>query len=268
MHQDAGKEMIPWKKFKDQFVIVLIADGFKELTDSKAGKPFPENAKLWGIFDENLVKNNFYKKDKDKIQRIFSIEEIAEEVIRLDPETAQFDIEALLEMDDYLNSKGRANGYTSKGPEGMQRTHDPIMNLLHCFQNTIPIKHEDFRIDFEHVRGHENIDDDLLEVNFITAVKHLNNKKIDSHLYFFRGFCEYLEPEFCMLVDIGTKPLRQSINKLYEHMWANDDIGGACGDMGVDLKIAKGNCILNYAQYMEYLLSHYIDKAFEGFFSY
>ena len=51
-------------------------------------------------------------------------------------------------------------------------------------------------------------------------------------------------------------------------MWANDDIGGACGDMGVDLKIAKGNCILNYAQYMEYLLSHYIDKAFEGFFSY
>ncbi len=95
MHQDAGKEMIPWKKFKDQFVIVLIADGFKELTDTKAGKPFPENAKNWGIFDESLVKNNFYKKDKDKIQRIFSIEEIAEEVIRLEPETAQFDIEAL-----------------------------------------------------------------------------------------------------------------------------------------------------------------------------
>jgi len=50
-----------------------------------------------------------------------------------------------------------------------------------------------------------------------------------------------------MLVDIGTKPLAQSINKLYENMWANDDIGGACGDMGVDLKIANGHFILNYA---------------------
>jgi hypothetical protein len=30
-------------------------------------------------------------------------------------------------------------------------------------------------------------------------------------------------------------------------MWANDDIGGACGDMTVDLEIAKGPPILNYA---------------------
>lgn len=201
--------MISWNKFKDQFIIVLIADGFKELTDPKTDKdaePFPENAKKWGIFDENLVKNNFYKKDKDKPQRLFSMEEIAEEVIRLDPETAQFDIEALMEMDNYLKSKGQHNGYTNIGvdEEGRQQTHDPIMNLLHCFQNTIPIKHDKFRKEFENITGHENIPDDLCEVNFITAVKHLNNKKIDSHLYFFRGFCEYLEPEFCMLVDIGT----------------------------------------------------------------
>jgi hypothetical protein len=81
------------------------------------------------------------------------------------------------------------------------------MNLLHCFQNTIPINNKKFKKDFqEEINGLEDIKDDI-EVNFITAVKHLNNKKIDSHLYFFRGFCEYLEPEFCMLVDIGTKPL-------------------------------------------------------------
>ena len=110
LHQEAGKQMISWNKFKDQFVIVLVADGFKELTDPKADKnaePFPENAKEWGIFDESLVKNNFYKKDKGKPQRLFSIEEIAEEVIRLDPETAQFDMEALMEMDEYLKLKGQ-----------------------------------------------------------------------------------------------------------------------------------------------------------------
>jgi hypothetical protein len=102
LHLDAGKQMISWNKFKDQFVIVLVADGFIDLTyrkDYKNAEHFPENAKEWGIFDESLVKNNFYKKDKGKPLRLFSIEEIAEEVIRLDPETAQFDIEALMEMD-------------------------------------------------------------------------------------------------------------------------------------------------------------------------
>ena len=69
------------------------------------------------------------------------------------------------------------------------------------------MKHEKFKRWFEKISGLDEIQDNLCEVNFITAVKHLNNKNIDSHLYFFRGFCEYLEPEFCMLVDIGTKPL-------------------------------------------------------------
>ena len=42
-----------------------------------------------------------------------------------------------------------------------------------------------------------------------------------------------------------------------------------CGDLEVDLSQTKG-CfnILAYAQFMEYKLSHFIDKAFEGCFSY
>ena len=51
-----------------------------------------------------------------------------------------------------------------------------------------------------------NIDEEDPTVNFILAVKHLNNKKIDSHLYFFRGFCELLNPSNCMCIDIGTEP--------------------------------------------------------------
>ena len=27
------------------------------------------------------------------------------------------------------------------------------------------------------------------DFNFVFAVKHFNNQKIDSHLYFYRGFC-------------------------------------------------------------------------------
>jgi hypothetical protein len=44
------------------------------------GKPssFSYNAKLWGIFDEDIVKNTFCKKSKDNVERLFSIEEIAQ----------------------------------------------------------------------------------------------------------------------------------------------------------------------------------------------
>lgn len=51
-----------------------------------------------------------------------------------------------MEMDAYLKSKGQDNGYTNMGYDdvGRQQSHDPVMNLLHCFQNTIPMKHEKF----------------------------------------------------------------------------------------------------------------------------
>ncbi len=47
------------------------------------------------------------------------------------------------------------------------------------------------------------------------------------------------------------------------------NIGGACGDMGIEIKShSVWSFLLNYAQYKEYQLSHFIDKAFEAFFSY
>ena len=49
-------------------------------------------------------------------------------------------------------------------------------------------------------------------------------------------------------------------------MLSNDHLGGCCGDLEVDLK--GGFNLLTYAQDYEYKLSHYIDKAFEGCFSY
>lgn len=48
------------------------------------------------------------------------------------------------------------------------------------------------------------------------------------------------------------------------------DLGGCCGDLEVDLGCLRESWfnLLAYAQYYEYKLSHYIDKAFEGCFSY
>ena len=127
---------------------------------------------------------------------------------------------------------------------------DPIMNLLHTFQSELSLISDLFTDPFQDMK---NIDEEDPTVNFILAVKHLNNKKIDSHLYFFRGFCELLNPSNCMCIDIGTEPQYQSINQLYRLMESVKNIGGACGDMGIDLNIkSAGSSILNYAQYKEY----------------
>ena len=124
---------------------------------------------------------------------------------------------------------------------------EPIMNLLHTFQSRVSLNHAFFHRSeaLEHL---DLVPDQDKEVNIITGVKHLNNKKIDSHLYFFRGFCEYLKPKHVLLLDAGTKPQKGSINKLYALMESQDDIGGACGDLGVELQMDKdGSWILNYA---------------------
>jgi len=106
-------------------------------------------------------------------------------------------------------------------------------------------------------------------INFFFAVKHLNNGKIDSHLYFFRGFCAELNPDYCLLLDIGTEAKPQSINRLVHYMDAYPKVGGSCGEIAVDLELLKGRkTIITFAQYYEYKLSHYLDKAFEGCFSY
>jgi chitin synthase len=34
--------------------------------------------------------------------------------------------------------------------------------------------------------------------------KHLNGRKLSSHLWFFEGFCKLINPKYITLVDVGT----------------------------------------------------------------
>jgi chitin synthase len=43
-------------------------------------------------------------------------------------------------------------------------------------------------------------------LKLFSCFKHLNGTKLSSHLWFFEGFCRYLDPEFIVLLDVGTKP--------------------------------------------------------------
>jgi len=58
-------------------------------------------------------------------------------------------------------------------------------------------------------------------------MKHRNQGKIESHKWFFKGFCEYMNPEFTQIIDCGSIPLWNSISYIIMHMESFPDVGGA-----------------------------------------
>jgi chitin synthase len=43
-------------------------------------------------------------------------------------------------------------------------------------------------------------------LKIFSCFKHLNGTKLSSHLWFFEGFCRFLQPKFIVLLDVGTQP--------------------------------------------------------------
>ena len=48
--------------------------------------------------------------------------------------------------------------------------------------------------------------------------KHLNGKKISSHMWFFEGFCRFLKPKYCCLIDVGTVPHKLGLVNYFRFM--------------------------------------------------
>ena len=68
-------------------------------------------------------------------------------------------------------------------------------------------------------------------LNFILCVKQFNRRKLNTHLWFFGGFCEMVNPKFVMLLDVGTKPSPSSLFYLYEAMVYDKQLAGCCGEI-------------------------------------
>ena len=108
------------------------------------------------------------------------------------------------------------------------------------------------------------------------AIKHKNQGKIESHKWFFKGFCEYMKPKYIQIIDCGSIPLWNSISSIIWHMETIPDVGGAWGEIEVmlpdkkedDSAISLIENILLRSQYVEYKLSHYMDKAAESLFGF
>lgn len=84
----------------------------------------------------------------------------------------------------------------------------------------------------------------VVPVQVIFCLKEKNQKKINSHRWFFNAFGPVLQPNVCVLLDVGTMPGPTSIYHLWKAFDINSNVGGACGEI-VALKGKYGLNLLN-----------------------
>ncbi|KZT12244.1 glycosyltransferase family 2 protein [Laetiporus sulphureus 93-53] len=116
----------------------------------------------------------------------------------------------------------------------------------------------------------EGAEKGFVPVQIIFCLKEKNQKKINSHRWFFNAFGPILEPNVCVLLDVGTMPGPTSIYHLWKAFDINSNVGGACGEI-VALKGKYGRNMLNplvAAQNFEYKMSNILDKPLESIFGY
>ncbi|KIJ45918.1 glycosyltransferase family 2 protein [Sphaerobolus stellatus SS14] len=116
----------------------------------------------------------------------------------------------------------------------------------------------------------EGAEKGIVPVQVIFCLKENNQKKINSHRWFFNAFGQVLQPNVCVLLDVGTMPGPTSIYHLWKAFDINSNVGGACGEI-VALKGKWGLNLLNplvAAQNFEYKMSNILDKPLESVFGY
>ena len=106
-------------------------------------------------------------------------------------------------------------------------------------------------------------------VQMLFCLKEKNQKKINSHRWFFQAFGEVLDPNICVLIDAGTRPGRKSIYDLWKAFDREPQCAGACGE--IKAMLSKGKNLINplvAAQNFEYKMSNILDKPLESTFGF
>jgi chitin synthase len=59
----------------------------------------------------------------------------------------------------------------------------------------------------------------------------MNKKKLNSHMWFFEGFCRFINPDYCYIIDAGVEPNESSLRMFFKAFESDLNIGGLCGFM-------------------------------------
>ncbi|CAG9324708.1 unnamed protein product [Blepharisma stoltei] len=121
-------------------------------------------------------------------------------------------------------------------------------DLLHCFmKNAI-------------------FDNSNIKLQMVFAIKQERSLKLNTHLWFFGGFCQMINPGYVMLLEAGTRPMPKALFYLYEALRIDDHLAGCCGELKVEDK-TYWNLALG-AQAAEYKFNHIFNKSFESLTGY
>ncbi|KAI0958961.1 Chitin synthase, class 3 [Taiwanofungus camphoratus] len=113
-------------------------------------------------------------------------------------------------------------------------------------------------------------DKGIMPTQILFCMKEKNQKKINSHRWFFNAFAPMLQPNVCVLLDVGTRPGPKSMYHLWKTFDLNSNVAGACGEIAA----YKGkHCLalinpLVAAQNFEYKIANILDKPTESLFGY
>ncbi|KAK3365791.1 glycosyltransferase family 2 protein [Lasiosphaeria ovina] len=107
-------------------------------------------------------------------------------------------------------------------------------------------------------------------VQMLFCLKEKNQKKINSHRWFFQAFGRVLDPNICVLIDAGTKPGGNSIYHLWKAFDLEPMCAGACGEIKAMLGPGGKNLLnpLVATQNFEYKMSNILDKPLESAFGF
>ncbi|KAK8071248.1 chitin synthase I [Apiospora hydei] len=107
-------------------------------------------------------------------------------------------------------------------------------------------------------------------VQLLFCLKEKNQKKINSHRWFFQAFGRVLDPNICVLLDAGTKPGGTSIYHLWKAFDLEPMCAGACGEIKAMLGTGGRHLInpLVATQNFEYKMSNILDKPLESAFGF
>lgn len=131
-------------------------------------------------------------------------------------------------------------------------------------------------------------DKGVVPTQILFCMKERNAKKINSHRWFFNAFGPCLQPNVCVLLDVGTMPGPKSIYHLWKTFDLNSNVGGACGEIAAYkgkhwrslanplgehailthwcCNLIKTNLVA--AQNFEYKITNILDKPTESLFGY